>query len=101
MRMTWRESGDQVRTPRVLRPTASEPRYPNPVDGQSTFEFYVPQALAGRIIGRGGEVLKQCRDQFQANVQAPSRRTDVLEGPGFEILRRLQDKELVDSSDWH
>jgi hypothetical protein len=43
--------------------------YPNPVDGQSTFEFYVPQALAGRIIGRGGEVLKQCRDQFQANVQ--------------------------------
>jgi transcription antitermination factor NusA-like protein len=53
----------------LIHMRSAEP-YPSTVgDGSQHFEWYVPQGLAGRIIGKGGENLKQCRERHNAQVQ--------------------------------
>jgi predicted RNA-binding protein YlqC (UPF0109 family) len=62
-------SGASVATAKCLvHMKAAEP-YPGSENGSFMFEFYVPQSLAGWIIGKGGETLRVCREDYNASVQ--------------------------------
>lgn len=62
-------SGASVATAKCLvHMKAAEP-YPGADNGSYMFEFYVPQSLAGWIIGKGGETLRVCREEYHASVQ--------------------------------
>jgi polyribonucleotide nucleotidyltransferase len=63
-------SVDAIAIAKCLIHMRSADPYPSTAgDGSQHFEWYVPQALAGRIIGKGGENLKQCRERFSGQVQ--------------------------------